>query len=106
MPAIDRMPDLESLVVILAMALLTFGTRIGGFWIMSVMPVTPAIEAFLRYLSGSVLVAILAPAVLRGGVPAVAAVIAAVLVMVRARNMLLALTGGVIAAALLRAFLP
>lgn len=105
MPAIDAMPDLESLVVILAMALLTFGTRIGGFWIMNVMPMTPALEAFLRYLSGSVLVAILAPAVLGGGVPAVAAVTVAVLVMVHTRNMLLALTCGVMAAALLRALL-
>jgi uncharacterized membrane protein len=97
------MPGPESLAVILAMAVLTFGTRIGGFWIMRLMPVTPTLEAFLRYLSGSVLVAILAPAVLDGGAPAVAAVLVAVLVMVPTRNMLLAMAGGVTAAAVLRA---
>ena len=41
------------------------------------MPVTPALEAFLRYLAGSVLVAILARALLDGGVPAIAAVVPA-----------------------------
>lgn len=99
------MPAIEPLLVILAMALVTFGTRIGGFWIMSFMPVTPQLEAFLRYVSGSVLMAILAPAVLQGGIAAIAAVGAAVLVATRAGNMLLAMAAGVMAAALLRAFL-
>lgn len=95
----------QALIVVLVLALVTYGTRIGGFWIMRFMPVTPAMEAFLRYLSGSVLVAILAPAVIEGAIPAMAAALAAALVMIAVRNMLAAMAVGVTAAALLRAVL-
>lgn len=106
MPGPETPAGLEPLLVILAMALLTFATRIGGFWIMRFMRVTPALEAFLRYLSGSVLVAILAPAVLAGGAAALLATAVAVAIAARTRNVLLAMTGGVSAAAILRAVLP
>jgi uncharacterized membrane protein len=102
---LTAVPWLESLAVVLAMALVTFATRIGGFWIMRLMPVTPALEAFLRYLAGSVLVAILTRALLDGGTAAVAAVVVAALVMIPARNMLFAMVGGVAAAALARLLL-
>lgn len=105
MPGPEALGGLEPLLVILAMAVLTFGTRIGGFWIMRFMRVTPALEAFLRYLSGSVLMAILAPAVLAGGTAAVVATGLAVLVAARTHNVLLAMAAGVSGAALLRGFL-
>lgn len=105
MPGPEAPGGLEPLLVILAMAVLTFGTRIGGFWIMRFMRVTPALEAFLRYLSGSVLMAILAPAVLAGGAAALLATGLAVLVAARTHNVLLAMAAGVSGAALLRGFL-
>jgi uncharacterized membrane protein len=101
----EPLADGQALIVVLAMAVVTYGTRIGGFWIMRFMPVTPGMEAFLRYLSGSVLVAILAPAVLQGGLPAAAAALFAALVMIPARNMLAAMAAGVMAAALVRALI-
>lgn len=97
------MPDAEALLVIAAMAVLTYATRAGGLLVMAFVPLSPRLEAFLRHLSGSVLVAIIVPAVATSGLAAIVAVIAAVLVMRRTSNALLAMAVGIGLAALLRA---
>jgi uncharacterized membrane protein len=51
----------EAVLAILAMAVVTYATRIGGILLMARVSLSPRIEAFLRYLSGSVLIAIIAP---------------------------------------------
>jgi uncharacterized membrane protein len=98
------MPDAEALLVIAAMAVLTYGTRAGGFLVMSMVPLSPRLEAFLRHLSGSVLIAIIVPAAVTSGLAAILAIVAAVLVMRRTRNALLAMAVGIGLAALLRAW--
>lgn len=94
----------NGLLVIAAMALVTYATRAGGIWFMGFMPVTPRVEAFLRYLAGSVLVALLVPAVVRGGSVAYIAVGVSVAAMLVTRRTLLSMAAGVVAAALFRAF--
>lgn len=94
----------NGLLVIAAMALVTYATRAGGIWFMAFMPVTPRVEAFLRYLAGSVLVALLVPAVVRGGSVAYIAVGVSVAAMLVTRRTLLSMAAGVVAAALFRAF--
>ncbi|MFQ1038763.1 AzlD family protein [Citrobacter koseri] len=49
------------LIIIFVMALVTLVTRWGGVWIMSFVPFNNRIKAFIQGMSGSVLVAILAP---------------------------------------------
>jgi uncharacterized membrane protein len=98
------MQDADAFLAISAMAVLTYATRAGGFLVMSMVPLSPRLEAFLRHLSGSVLVAIIVPAVVTSGLAAILAVIAAVLVMRRTGNALLAMTAGIGLAALLRAW--
>ena len=91
------------LVAILGMALVTYLTRAGGVLLMGIVPVTPRIEAFLRYLSSSVLVALVLPAVIESRDPATfVAVAVTVLVMAVSRQLVAAMLVGVVAAALLR----
>lgn len=95
--------DGSMLVAILGMALVTYVTRAGGVLLMRLVPVTPRVEVFLRYLSSSVLVGLVAPTVLASRDPAVwVAVAVAVLVMARTRHLVAAMLAGVVAAALVR----
>ena len=91
------------LVAILGMALVTYLSRAGGVLLMGIVPVTPRVEAFLRYLSSSVLVALVVPAVIESRDPATfVAVAVTVLVMAVSRQLVAAMLVGVVAAALLR----
>ena len=91
------------LVAILGMALVTYLTRAGGVLLMGIVPVKPRVEAFLRCLSSSVLVALVVPAVIESRDPATfVAVAVTVLVMAVSRQLVAAMLVGVVAAALLR----
>jgi uncharacterized membrane protein len=92
-------------LAVLAMAALTYLTRVGGLWLMAHVPLTPRIERFLDALAGAVLVALLAPIVLAGDLALQAGVALAVLVMALARSGLLAVAAGVACTALLRQLL-
>ncbi len=92
-----------TLLAIAGMALVTYATRAGGLWLMVHVPLSPRVEAFLRYLSGSVLVALVVPAAVQEGTAAWVAIAAALLVMLATRRTLLALLLGVLAAAAYRA---
>jgi uncharacterized membrane protein len=66
---------------VLLLSLVTFATRIGGVWIMSYVPISPRIEAFLKYMAAGVLIAIVVPATLSGSPRIWVAVAAAVVTM-------------------------
>ncbi|MFK8250705.1 AzlD family protein [Ancylobacter terrae] len=93
----------DAVLAIVAMALVTYLTRAGGIWVMGFMPMSSRVEAFLRYLAGSVLVALVVPAAVRGGTAAMLAVGTAAVAMAVTRKTLLSIALGVAAAALLRA---
>jgi uncharacterized membrane protein len=91
-----------ALLAIAGMALVTMATRVAGVAIMRFVPITPRVEAFLRALASSVLVALVTPALLRGEVAAAGAVGVAGLVMALTRQAVLAMLAGVLFAALWR----
>lgn len=93
-------------LVMLGMGLATFATRVGGVLLMRFVPLTPAIERFLRALSSSVLVAVLAPAALQGDLAARMTLGVAALAMFFLRNTLAAMAAGVAAALVVRHLLP
>lgn len=97
------MSPVETVLAILAMGLVTYVTRIGGILIMARIPVSRRIEAFLRYLSGSVLVAVVVPPVVQTGPAAWLAVAASLAVMLATRHALLSLVVGMATAAAYRA---
>lgn len=103
MDAETAVGEATALLAILGMAGVTYLSRIGGLWTMAFVPITPRVEAALKALSGSVLVALVVPATLQGGRDFAVAVGLAVVLMALTGRSLLAMTGGVAAAALLRA---
>ena len=91
-----------TVLTILGMALVTYATRAGGFWLMGLVTPTPRIEAWLKQIPGAVLVAIIAPTVLASSLAETLAAVATVLVAIRTKNVLIAMLVGVAAVALLR----
>ena len=91
-----------TLITILGMALVTYVTRAGGFWLMGLVTPSPRIEAWLKQIPGAVLVAIIAPTVLASSLAETLAAVATVLVAIRTKNVLIAMLVGVAVVALLR----
>lgn len=84
------------------MALVTYATRAGGFWLMGLVTPSPRVEAWLKQIPGAVLVAIIAPTVLASSIAETLAAVATVLVAIRTKNILIAMLVGVTTVALLR----
>ena len=102
------MPDLGgpgTLAAILAMAAVTYAMRAGGFWLMAHVPLTARIRRILAALPGTVVVATVLPLVVRDGVPAMLAIVAACGAMLVRRNDFLAVVAGMAVAAAARAWL-
>jgi uncharacterized membrane protein len=84
------------------MALVTYATRAGGFWLMGLVTPSPRMEAWLRQIPGAVLVAIIAPTVLASSLAETLAALASALVALRTKNVLVAMLVGVGAVWVLR----
>ena len=96
--------SVESLLVIIGMAVVTFAIRAGGFLIAERLPRTGFIALWMRNIPGAVLAALTAPEVLKGGPAAWVATAAATLVYLATRNVFVTIVGGVLAIFLLRRF--
>ncbi|WP_226481195.1 AzlD family protein [Natrinema amylolyticum] len=96
---------LDPLVVgtVLAMALVTAVTKIGGFWLLRRIEVSERLEAGLSVLPGAIVIAILGPELAAGGPPEWGAAGVVLLIMWRTENILLSLCGGIGAVVLFRA---
>jgi uncharacterized membrane protein len=91
--------------VMLAIALMTAVTislRLGGYFLMSYVTVTPRVRRMLNALPGSVIAAAVLPVAVQGGAVAIAAVLAAMLAMALTRSDIVAVIAGSGTAALLR----
>jgi uncharacterized membrane protein len=94
------MPDAFSAwAAILLASSLTLSTRLSGPVVMAWLPMSPRIERFLQNLSLSVLAALVASMLARGGLREAASVAVAVLVMVLLRKSIWAMGAGMICAA-------
>ena len=93
-----------TLILILAMAIATLTTRWGGVFIMSFVPINHRVKRFIDGMSGSVLVAILAPMALQGDAGARLALLTTASVMLVLKKPLPAIAAGILAAALMRQF--
>jgi uncharacterized membrane protein len=90
-------------VAILAMMLATYPMRVGGYWLMAHVPLTPRVRRILEALPGAVIVATVLPILAREGVPAGIGIAAALVSTLIRRNDFVALIAGVAAAAGARA---
>jgi uncharacterized membrane protein len=94
----------DTFAAILAMAVVTYAMRAGGFWLMAHVPLTPRVRRMLEALPGAVVVATVLPILVREGLPAALAIAAAGAAMLIRRNDVLAMLAGMTAAALARAY--
>ena len=97
--------DGRVLATIAGMALVTYATRAGGFWLMRRIPLSRRTQAFLRNLPGAVLMSLVAPAILTGGTAGALGASATAAVMLATGRELLAMAAGVATVAAVRGFL-
>lgn len=97
--------ELLILLTILAMGLVTYLTRAGGFWLMGLFKPSQRVEAWLRQIPGAVLVSIIAPAIFATSLAQSLAALCTVLVAAYTKNILLAMIVGVAAVWILRLLL-
>ncbi len=91
-----------TLLIILIMALVTLITRWGGLFVMSFVPINHKVQQFIAAMSGSVLVAIIAPLFIEGDLGAKVALTATALFAVTTKKPLTAIALGIALAALTR----
>lgn len=94
------------LILIVIMAIVTLATRWGGIFVMSYVPVGRRVQQFISAMSGSVLVALLAPLAIDGDGGARLALLVTATIMVLFKRPLPAIAAGILAAALFRWFFP
>ncbi len=95
-----------ALVIVIVMTLVTLATRWGGVFVMSFVPISYRVQQFISAMSGSVLVALLAPLALNGDNGARLALLATGLTMLMVKKPLLAITLGLVTAAVYRYLFP
>ncbi|NBA98475.1 AzlD family protein [Pseudomonas sp. R5(2019)] len=91
-----------ALIIVLIMAAVTLATRWGGIFVMSFVPINYRVQQFISAMSGSVLVAVLAPLAVAGDNGARLALLTTASVMLLVKKPLPAIAAGIVAAALFR----
>jgi uncharacterized membrane protein len=94
----------DTLIVIAVMTFAAAVCRLGGFWFMGFVPMTPRIDAGLRTLPVGVMVGLMVPAVVRGGWPEAVGIGVVMALTKLGLNELIATTAGLGAVAGMRAF--
>ena len=64
----------DTLTIIAVMTVAAALCRLGGYWFMGLIPITPRVEAGLNAIPLAVMVGIMVPPILRGGIPEAAGV--------------------------------
>ncbi|MCX5497166.1 AzlD domain-containing protein [Kaistia dalseonensis] len=90
-------------IIVFAMALAAYATRISGFFLMRFVAVTPRVEAWLKALPLAIMGAILAPIAMHGGPAEYAGFAATIAVFLWRRNDIIAALAGMAAVAAMRA---
>lgn len=90
--------------IILAMAIVTVLTKVGGLWLLSHLDVSERTEAGLSVLPGGIVIAVLGPELAAGGPAEWSAACVVLLVMARTENILVALCAGLVSVVLFRGF--
>ncbi|HMB89815.1 MAG TPA: AzlD domain-containing protein [Rhodothermales bacterium] len=93
---------MRTLLALLGMALGTYALRAGGFWLIARFAPSPFVERALGHTPGAVIVALVAPALLAGGWPDLAAAAITATVALRTRSLLAAIGAGTLAVCLFR----
>ena len=93
----------DVMVAFAVMTAVTVASRLGGYWLMGYVTVTPRVRRMLDALPGSIIVAAALPVAVNGGPVVMFAIVAALLVSIIRRNDFIAVITGMAVAALARA---
>jgi uncharacterized membrane protein len=88
--------------IVVAMAVVVYLCRAGGFWLIGRVTLGPRLRRMLDALPGAIIAATIGPLLVRGGLSGLAAVTAALIAMLVVRKDFAAVVAGVAAAALVR----
>lgn len=92
------------LLIVLIMTAVSLFSRWGGVFIMSFIPISDGVRRFIGAMSGSVLIAVLAPVVVEGDLGARLALLTTLVLILVVRRPLISITAGFAMAALVRYF--
>ena len=84
----------DVMIAFAVMTAVTVASRLGGYWLMGYVTVTPRVRRMLDALPGSIIVAAALPVAVNGGAVVMVAIVAALLVTVIRRNDFLAVITG------------
>ncbi len=90
--------DPSVLAAIGAMAVVTYATRAGGYWLFRAINPPAVVRAVLSYVPGTLFVSYVVPALMQGGLQPWVGAVATVGVMAWTRNLSLAIIAGTAAA--------
>lgn len=93
----------DVMVAFAVMTVVTVASRLGGYWLMGYVNVTPRVRRMLDALPGSIIVAASLPVAVNGGAVVLVAIGAAVAITIIRRNEFVAVMTGMAVAALARA---
>jgi uncharacterized membrane protein len=93
----------DVMIAFAVMTAVTVASRLGGYWLMGYVTVTPRVRRMLDALPGSIIVAAALPVAVNGGAVVMFAIMAALVVTVIRRNDFMAVITGMTVAALARA---
>ena len=94
--------EFGTLAIIAIMTVVTIITRWGGIYVMSYIPISQRVQQFIAAMSGSVLVAIVAPLFITGDIGAKVALLVTAIGTLVLKRPLLSITFGILLAALTR----
>ena len=93
----------DVMIAFALMTAVTVASRLGGYWLMGYVNVTPRVRRMLDALPGSIIVAAALPVAVNGGAVVMVALAAAIAVSIVRRNDFLAVVTAMAVAALARA---
>lgn len=93
----------DVMIAFAVMTAVTVASRLGGYWLMGYVAITPRVRRMLDALPGSIIVAAALPVAVNGGPVVVFAILAAMAVTIIRRNDFIAVITGMVVAALARA---
>lgn len=90
------------LITIIGMAIATYFTRAGGFWLMGRFSPSKRLERGLRAVPAAIMISIVAPSVITRGLPEIMAAVTTGIVAWRTNNPLVAMVIGVLTVIIMR----
>ena len=89
-------------IAIFGMAIVTYVTRVAGLWLMNRFTFSQPIKRWLNQIPGAMMISIVAPVAINGGIAELVAGLMTLVAIARTRNLALAMFVGVATVGILR----